>query len=210
MNASIHIPAVLLAGGRSSRMGGGDKCLRELEGRSILAWTIERLRPQVSELVLNANGDPSRFEGFGLDVIADRADLGTGDFAGPLAGILAGMMWARVERPDAPAILTAATDTPFIPHDLADRLYAASGGVRLAVASSAEGIHPVFGVWPVMLAEALARDLAAGQRKVSQWVRDHRAVELAFPPAILPGGSVDPFFNINREEDLAAATALIR
>jgi molybdopterin-guanine dinucleotide biosynthesis protein A len=112
------IVGVLLAGGRSSRMGGGDKCLLRLSGRPLLAHAIERLRPQVETLVLNANGDPSRFASFGLRVVADSGE----DFAGPLAGVLAGMEWAKAHQPDARCIVTAATDTPFFPAELVARL----------------------------------------------------------------------------------------
>lgn len=210
MSLRAPILAVLLAGGRASRLGGGDKCLLPIGGKPLLAWTIERLGPQVTGLALNANGDPRRFEALGLEVIADQATEATGEFAGPLAGVLAGMIWARVERPEADAILTAATDTPFLPRDVAQRLYAASQGTRLAVARSATGIHPVFGVWPIALADALKRDLEAGKRKVSDWVAAHHAIKVDFPPERIGSAAVDPFFNINRKEDLEAAEAMLR
>lgn len=210
MSLPAPIFAVLLAGGRASRLGGGDKCLLPLGGKKLLAWTIERLGPQVSGLALNANGDPRRFAAFGLEVIADQATEATGQFAGPLAGVLAGMSWARTERPEVDAILTAATDTPFLPLDLAQRLCAASHGTRLAVARSATGIHPVFGLWPIALADALKRDLEAGKRKVSEWVAAHQAIEVDFPPERIGASTVDPFFNINRREDFEAAEAMLR
>ncbi len=210
MSLPSPIFAVLLAGGRASRLGGGDKCLLQLGGKKLLAWTIERLGPQVSGLLLNANGDKRRFAAFGLEVIADQTSEATGEFAGPLAGVLAGMIWARAERPETDAILTAATDTPFLPLDLAQRLYSASHGTRLVVARSATGVHPVFGLWPIALADELRSDLEAGKRKVSEWVAAHRAIEVDFPPERIGGGTVDPFFNINRKEDLEAAQAMLR
>ena len=201
---------VLLAGGRASRLEGGDKCLLELGRKKLLAWTIERLRPQVGALVLNANGDPGRFASFGLPVIADYASPKIGDFAGPLAGVLAGMTYALAKTPEATGVLTAPTDTPFLPLNLVARLVTASAGKQLAVARSATGIHPVVGLWPLALAEDLRRDLEAGQRKVVDWVKAQGAVEVDFPEERIGGRSFDPFFNINRPEDLAEAEALLR
>jgi molybdopterin-guanine dinucleotide biosynthesis protein A len=149
------VVGVLLAGGRARRMGGGDKCLRPLGDRPILAHVIARARPQVEALVLNANGDPARFAAFALPVAADLIE----DFAGPLAGVLTGMAWARANRPDCPWIATIATDTPFFPGDLVARLRAAAQGeaAELACAASAGRAHPVFGLWPVRLADDLRR-----------------------------------------------------
>ena len=150
-------------------MGGGDKCLLPLGGRPILAHVIERLKPQVAELIISANGDPARFSAFGLPVVVDRL----GFYAGPLAGILAGLEWARTNRPESRFAITAASDTPFLPADLVDRLCSASGegAPNLAVARSADGMHPVFGLWPVTLAPDLEASLISGDRKVSEWVR---------------------------------------
>ena len=135
---TLHGPiiGVLLAGGRSSRFGGGDKCLSALAGKPLLAHAIERFKPQVETLLLNANGDARRFARFGLKVIADYASPRIGEFAGPLAGVLAGMEWTRAHRPEARFLVTAATDTPFFPLDLVARLVEAGDG--LAVAQSAE------------------------------------------------------------------------
>src|SRR5690349_23282768 len=108
------VVGVILAGGRAERMGGGDKCLREVAGKTILARVIERIRPQVDGLVLNANGDPARFAAYGLPVAADTVP----DFAGPLAGVLAGLEWAEANHPQAHYIVTAPGDGPFVPHDL--------------------------------------------------------------------------------------------
>jgi molybdopterin-guanine dinucleotide biosynthesis protein A len=145
MSAHEPIIGVLLAGGRSSRFGGGDKCLSALAGKPLLAHAIERFRPQVETLVLNANGDARRFASFGLPVIADYASARIGDFAGPLAGVLAGMEWTRAHRPEARCRVTAATDTPFFPLDLVARLAEAADGRALAVAKSESGVHPVSG-----------------------------------------------------------------
>src|SRR5512146_167609 len=135
MNAREHVVGIVLAGGKSSRMGGGDKCLLPLGGRPILAYVIERLKPQVAELIISANGDPARFSAFGLPVVADRL----GGYAGPLAGILAGLEWARTNRSECRFVITAASDTPFLPTDLVSRLWhaAGEGAAKLAVARSA-------------------------------------------------------------------------
>jgi molybdopterin-guanine dinucleotide biosynthesis protein A len=198
-----QVLGVLLAGGRARRMGGGDKCLRPLGDSTILAQVVERARPQAAALLLNANGDPERFAGFGLPVAADVV-LG---FAGPLAGVLTGMEWARAQRPDLPWIATIATDTPFFPRDLVRRMLAAVEAERadLACAVSGGRAHPVFGLWPVRLADDLRRAMLEEEiRKVDLWTARHRLVEVAFPAA-----PVDPFFNTNRPEDLAEAERLL-
>lgn len=199
----MKLVGLLLAGGQSRRMGGGDKALRELAGVPLLARVIERLRPQVETLVLNANGDPARFAAFGLPVVAD----GVPGFAGPLAGVLAGLDWAAANRPDCPAVVSAATDAPFLPKDLAARLVAAANeaGADLACAASGGRAHPVFGLWPVWLREDLRQAVVAqGVRKVDQWTARHRLVAVEFADRPL-----DPFFNANRPEDLAAAAQLL-
>jgi molybdopterin-guanine dinucleotide biosynthesis protein A len=208
MKPREHSVGILLAGGKSSRMGGGDKCLLPLAGRPILAHVIERLKPQVAELIINANGDPARFSAFGLPVVEDRL----GGYAGPLAGIHAGLEWVRTNRPGCRFAITAASDTPFLPADLVDRLCSASGegAPNLAVARSADGMHPVFGLWPVTLAPDLEVSLLAGHRKVSEWVRLHQAREVMFPPLEIGSRTIDPFFNINRADDLAAAEAFLQ
>jgi molybdopterin-guanine dinucleotide biosynthesis protein A len=194
---------VLLAGGQARRMGGGDKCLRQLGTRTILEHVIERARPQVAALVLNANGDPDRFAAFGLPVAADVVQ----GFAGPLAGVLTGMEWTRARRPDCPWIATIATDTPFFPTNLVERLLAAVESARadLACAVSGGRAHPVFGLWPVRLADDLRGAVVnEGIRKVDVWTGRYRLIEVDFP--IEP---IDPFFNTNRPEDLAQAERLL-
>ena len=140
MDLPEDVVGVLLAGGRSSRMGGGDKCLLPLGGRPMLAHIIDRLRPQVSDLVINANGDVARFAAFDLPVIEDRLE----GQAGPLAGVHAGIEWAQFNRPRSRFIVTAATDTPFFPADIIARFRAAIGDAepRLLVARSEEESVP--------------------------------------------------------------------
>lgn len=206
-NRSETIVGVLLAGGQSRRMGGGDKCLLELAGRPLLAHVMERLRPQVTSMVLNANGEADRFAGFGLDVVADPVE----GFAGPLAGVLAGFDWARETAPQARWIVTAASDTPFFPLDLVPRLLAATGNNNpaIALAASQGRLHPVFGLWPTALAEDLRASLLAGTRKVLDWTDKHTMVSEEFAPTGIGGGTIDPFFNANRPDDLAEAEALL-
>jgi molybdopterin-guanine dinucleotide biosynthesis protein A len=197
------VVGVLLAGGQARRMGGGDKCLRPLGAATILEHVVARARPQVAALVLNANGDPDRFAAFGLPVAADVIE----GFAGPLAGVLTGMRWARARRPDCPWIATIATDTPFFPADLVPRMLAAveRAGAELACASSGGRAHPVFGLWPVRLADELeAAMIDEGIRKVDVWTARHRLVEVPFAT-----DPMDPFFNTNRPEDLAEAESLL-
>lgn len=206
MEPAEGVVGVLLAGGESSRMGGGDKCLRMLGGRPILARIIDRLGPQVSDIVINANGDAARFAAFGHPVVADSI----AGFAGPLAGVQAGLQWIKTNRPDAAYAITIATDTPFFPDDLVQRLMAASDDPSaLRIARSAVGTHPVIGLWPVTLAEDLKASLERGERKVGAWTKVHGATEVVFPPVEIGETSIDPFFNINAPDDLAAAEALL-
>ena len=205
----MNILGLLLAGGQSRRMGGGDKALRPLGGRPLLQRVIDRMRPQVAALVLNANGDPRRFAGFGLPVVADSI----ADFAGPLAGILAGLDWAAAHRPNCPVVASVATDAPFLPEDLVSRLLQGmdTAGAELACAASGGQAHPVIGLWPVRLRDELRRAVVEeGVRKVDVWTARYRLATVPFAdevPGLGPG--IDPFFNANRPEDLDRAAALI-
>ena len=206
MSSTAPVVGILLAGGKSSRMGGGDKCLRPLGGRPILAHIIERLRPQVSDIIVNANGDLGRFATFGLRVVEDSV----AGYAGPLAGVQAGLGWIRNNRPDIAYGVTVATDTPFFPTDLVQRFLAERGDrPALAVASSAAGMHPVIGLWPVALADDIEDALRRGMHRVGAFTERHGAIEVHFPPVTIGGAEIDPFFNINRPEDLAEAEALM-
>jgi molybdopterin-guanine dinucleotide biosynthesis protein A len=189
--------AVLLAGGRGQRMGGGDKPLRLLHGRPLLDHAIARIRPQVGAMVLNANGDPARFAAYGLPVVADPLP----DHPGPLAGILAGMRWAAARG--VADVLSVPTDTPFLPPDLAARLAAGRGAMPLACAASGGWTHPVIGLWPTALADALEAAMRAGIRKIDRWTAEHGVVAVEF--SIEP---FDPFFNVNTPEELAEAERL--
>ena len=187
-------------------MGGGDKCLRPLAGRPILAHIIERLRPQVSGMIINANEDVSRFAGFGLPVVSDSI----AGYAGPLAGVQAGLTWIKQNRPDCAYGVTVATDTPFFPADLVQRFLAKpTDHLTLKVARSAAGVHPVIGLWPVALADDIEESLKRGMHKVGGFTAQHHAVEVSFPPVEIGAREIDPFFNINRPEDLAEAEALL-
>ena len=178
-------------------MGGGDKCLRTLGGETLLARAIARAEPQVGTLVLNANGDLSRFAGYGLPVIRDVVQ----GYAGPLAGVLSGLEWAATERPDAAYVATMPTDAPFFPGDFIGRLTDAMGreGAELACAASGGRSHPVFGLWSVRLKDDLRAALVGeGLRKIDVWTARHRLVTVEFDV-----DAIDPFFNVNTPEDLA-------
>lgn len=197
------VAGVLLAGGLSRRMGGGDKNLRTLGGRTILERIVATARPQVGPLVLNANGDPARFAAFGLPVAADVVE----GYAGPLAGVLTGMEWAKANAPGAVWLASFATDAPFIPADLVARLLTAveAEGADLACARSDGQDHPVFGLWPLRLADDLKRAMVEeGMRKVDAWTGRYRLAVAEF--GVEP---VDPFFNTNRPEDLEEAERLL-
>jgi molybdenum cofactor guanylyltransferase len=195
-------PGVVLAGGLARRMGGGDKSLVEIGGRTILARVIARLEPQCECLAINANGDPHRFASFGLPVIAD----GMKDHPGPLAGILAALDWAAANRPNAAWILSAPGDCPFLPRDLVARLSQALivENAKLAVAASQGQSHPVVGLWSVDARVALRRALVVESlRRVDQWTARFRLATVTWPAEPL-----DPFFNVNTVDDLAEAERL--
>lgn len=189
---------VILAGGQATRMGGGDKGLREVAGKPLLDHVIARLAPQVGGIVLNANGDPSRFAKYRLPVVADSLP----DWPGPLAGVLAGMDWAAAQGADS--VVSVAADTPFFPQDLVAQLQAAAGPSGLALAATREGDklwrHPTFGLWPVALRDDLRAALLGGLRKVVLWTDQHGAGTAEFGT-----DPFDPFFNINTPEDIAVA-----
>jgi len=192
------VVGLILAGGLARRMGGGDKAMLRVGGRPILERVMVSLRPQCASIVLNANGDPARFADFGLPVIADTIE----GFAGPLAGILAGLEWMAAHRPDAETLLSVPADCPFLPSDLLMRLEAArrNEGVPLACAGSGGWRHPVVGLWPVALRDDLREALKNGQRKIESWTaRQGVAV------ATWPDQPFDPFFNVNTPEDAAEA-----
>lgn len=197
--------AVILAGGQGKRMGGGDKPLVALAGKPMLDRVIERLAPQVERIVVNANGDPARFSGYALPVVADTVE----GFAGPLAGILAGMRWSRENLPEARFIVSVASDTPFFPADLVVRLAEGCGRDEetIALAASTAGTHPVFGLWPVALADDLEAFLKSDNGgKILTYADRHLRLNVPFDDLRLPGGeAVDPFFNVNTPEDAARA-----
>jgi molybdopterin-guanine dinucleotide biosynthesis protein A len=193
---------VLLAGGLARRMGGGDKPMRTVGGRTILERVIARLAPQCDGLILNANGDPARFAAFGLPVVADNVP----DFPGPLAGILAALDWTAVNRPNVDWVLSAAADCPFLPRDLVARLHEARAreNAQLAVAASDGQSHPVIGLWRVDLRDALRHSLTVEDiRKIDRWTARYRLATVTWPAQPL-----DPFFNANTVDDIAEAERL--
>ncbi len=195
---------LILAGGLARRMGGGDKPMREIVGRTMLDHVIERLSGQCDGLILNANGDPTRFAAFRLPVVADTID----GYPGPLAGMLAALEWAAQNRPLIRWVLSAPGDCPFLPRDLVERLQQArqNEDAQLAVAASGGRSHPVIGLWSVELRHDLRRALVDEDlRKVSAWTARYRTAVVDWP--ILP---IDPFFNANTAEDLSEAERLAK
>ena len=203
MMSSVIGPAfgLLLAGGLARRMGGGDKPLKTIGGQTILAHVIARLAPQCAGLVINANGDPKRFASYRIPVIADSVP----DFAGPLAGILAGLDWLAETQASTTHLVSVAADTPFIPLDLVARLHAAAKEAKSPLACAASGgwTHPVIGLWPVALRDDLRKALQGGERKIDRWTARHGVAHVEWP--LVPH---DPFFNANAPEDLAEAERL--
>lgn len=203
----LAVTGIVLAGGQSRRMGGGDKGLLELAGKPMLGHVIGRLSPQVGGMAINANGDPSRFATFGLPVVADTVS----GFVGPLAGVLAGMRWSAGNASAARWIVTVAGDAPMLPLDLVSRLTAAvaTRETAIALARSAGEVHPVIGLWPVALADDLETALEEGVRKVLHWTDRHGTVEVDFPMTRIGSIEVDPFFNANTPQDLDSLRAML-
>lgn len=204
MDAQEAVAGVILAGGQSRRMGGGDKCLRLLGDRSILARIIARAEAQAVPLVLNANGDPVRFADYGLPVAQDVIE----GFAGPLAGILTGMDWVADNAPGAAWMASFASDAPFFPRDMVARMLKAAqtAGANLVCAESNGRSHPVFGLWSMELRDDLRQAVVAEElRKVDLWTARHRLVTVAFEEVETARGPLDPFFNTNRPDDLIEA-----
>lgn len=198
------VGAIVLAGGRSSRMGGSDKSLLRLRGDLIVSQVVARIRPQVQRLALNTNADPARFKFLGLPIIADASP----DFPGPLAGILAGLAWARAQGLDS--MVSVATDTPFFPGNLVDGLIASSETATIAMARCAARLHPVFALWPVAVAEPLAAFLASGEKASVLAFAERLGYTVAdFEPVVSGHGTFDPFFNINTPADLAQAERIV-
>jgi molybdopterin-guanine dinucleotide biosynthesis protein A len=193
---------VILAGGLARRMGGGDKPMRKIGGRSILDHVIERFSPQCDRLILNANGDPARFASFGFPVVADEI----ADYPGPLAGVLAALDWAAANQPQIQWVASVAGDCPFLPRDLVARFHDArlKDDAQLVVAASAGRSHPVIGLWSVALRDELRHALVEeGMRKVSLWAARYKLATVTWPAE-----PVDPFFNANTVEDLSEAERL--
>jgi molybdenum cofactor guanylyltransferase len=199
MTIEAAILGLVLAGGLARRMGGGDKARIRIGGKTILARVLERLTPQCTRVILNANGDPARFADTGLPVVPDTVP----DFAGPLAGILAGLDWAAVHAPEIADVVSVPGDCPFLPRGLVPRLCAArqSAGLPLACARSGEWRHPVVGLWPVALRDDLRKALVEeGLHKIEIWTGRHGVAIADWPDA-----PIDPFFNVNTPEDAAQA-----
>lgn len=193
------VAGVLLAGGLGRRMGGG-KPLALLGGQPLLAHAVARARPQVASLMLNINAEPHRFTGYALPLMADPLP----GFAGPLAGVLAGMDWAAAHG--FSQVASFAADAPFLPPDLVARLAAAvtREDAEIGCATSGGRSHPVFALWPVRLADALRHALTVeDMRRMDRWMARFRVAHADWP------GEPDPFFNVNTPEDLAAAQAML-
>ena len=193
------ITGVILAGGLAKRMGGGDKCLLPLGGKTLLQRSIERAQPQVSELILNANGNSLRFARSRLPVIADLF----ANFPGPLAGIHAALTFMDERNPNNEWLASFACDTPFFPRDMVQQLLATAGDSRLVVARSNGRVHPIFALWHASMLGKVEQRLQKGDApRLQEWIEDFAPVYVDFSSA-----SYDPFFNINTPQDLYSAEA---
>jgi len=203
MNNEQNIPGIILAGGRARRMGGGDKCLLPLGGKTLLQRSVEKARPQVGRLLLSANGNHLRFARTGLTVLSDEHP----EFPGPLAGIHAGLQWLNIHQPEAEWLASFASDTPFFPDDLVAQLYQAARDNRsdIVVARSEKQLHPVFGLWHRSVLEPINALLTAGTTpRLIDWVGEQNSSVVDFHQS-----DFDPFFNINHPKDLYHAESFL-
>ena len=202
------IVGVILAGGLSRRMGGQAKALMPLAGQPMIAHVIERIRTSVDACILNVNGDNSAYAQFGLPIVADAF----GDYAGPLAGLLSGMIWAAEHSPEARHVVTAPCDTPFLPENYVGALVEATAGDSgtIVIAASAGRSHFASGLWPVALADRLAAYLTAGGRRTQTWIEQNPNRNVTFPLIDDGRSGFDPFFNVNTPEDLRAVESFVR
>lgn len=201
------IPAVILAGGRATRMGGRNKALLLLGGETLISRVISRLQGQCAPVAINANGDPAQFADLDMPVLPDTVP----GFPGPLAGVLAGMEWAAGLGADA--VITVSVDTPFLPLDLVHRLREASGRQGIAVAASPDSSgrmrdHPTCALWPVALRDDLSKAIENGLLRPGQYAAAHDPGRAVFDGRF-GGDGVDPFLNLNRPEDIAKAEYLL-
>lgn len=199
MKAPESVVGIILAGGLARRMGGGDKCLLPLVGKTLLQRTIDRAQPQVTQLILNANGNSLRFARTRLPVVPDVY----ANNLGPLAGIHTGLTWMQTKVPKAEWLISFASDTPFFPANLAEELLAAanSSSAKLVVATSKLAAHPVFALWHISLKREIEAQLATGEvPRLQDWMKAHNPAQVDFN-----ADAYDPFFNINTPQDLYAA-----
>ena len=194
------VTGVILAGGQSTRMGGGDKFLKKVSDETILETVIEKFKPQSTTLIISANGDLSRLNSFNVPLVEDTVK----DHAGPLAGILAAMQWTRANKPNHTHILSVAADSPLFPENFADQMINHANSLSeeaIILAKSNGWHHPIFGLWPIQLADDLETQLKDGIRKIRAWTNTHPNSTVEFENLLLKGEEVDPFFNINSPED---------
>lgn len=201
-----EIIGVLLAGGQSTRMKRENKCLASLNNKTLLRHVIDRMSPQVQKLILSVNGSLSHFEEFKLPLITDKIS----GHAGPLAGIHAAMSWIQTHEPHIEWLLSTPTDTPFIPEDLAEKLYEKipANGPAIIQATSGNRVHPICSLWPVALRKDLEEALNNNMRKVRLWTENYNVIKVDFPVKTNGDLELDPFFNINHPEDLDIAEKL--
>ena len=200
-NIDTSIPGVILAGGLAKRMGGGDKCLLPLGGKTLLQRCVDRAQSQTQPLLLNANGSSLRFARTRLPVVADLI----GSFPGPLAGIHAALVYMSKQQPESEWLASFACDTPFFPLDLVSRLKEAAQGqdAQIVVARCGDRVHPIFGLWHISVAPRIEQLLSQGKSpRIQEWITTQKTLYVDFNNA-----EYDPFFNINTPQDLYAAEA---
>ena len=198
INYNNDLCAVILTGGRSSRMGGGIKSLKKFNNKIIFDRIFENLQNQVQKIIINSNDLENLFANYNVEVIKDSIK----GFLGPLAGIHAALEWLTINEPHINWLITVPGDTPFIPNNLVKKLLdkAKNDGHKIVLAQSNAKTHPIIGVWHSSLYESLKNDLNSGVRKILDWASKHPLGYAEFS-----NSKYDPFFNINYEEDMIQA-----
>lgn len=194
------VTGVILAGGKSSRMGGGDKFLKSVNNKPILELIVDRFSKQCETIIISANGDLDRLKSYNKPIVKDPLD----NYAGPLAGILAAMQWSKKNKPEHTHILSVAADTPLFPMDYVEKLITHAHEVHpqsIILAKSRGWHHPIFGLWPVSLQQDLEIQLNNGLRKIRAWTETHPNDSLEFDDITINNSQIDPFFNINDQSD---------
>lgn len=196
-----QVTGVILAGGQSRRMGGGDKFLTKVANKTILQYVVDQFSHQCNTIIISANGDLSRLDNYNYPIVKDPFESNLG----PLSGILAAMLWSKSHKPNHTHILSVAADSPLFPQSYSEQMLVHANELHqqsIILAKSRGRYHPIFALWPIEFADDLNTFLKEGGRKIRAWTDANPHSSLEFPDQKWHDTPIDPFFNINEPEDL--------